>query len=136
MISSVFVSIILRGFNTKSNAWSNRLALVISRSSLSSIQHFCVSSGFLGLGGSFCLKSRLFEVSLSLFSYRLLNMLLSASLSLGNTHGLVENLLELRLVVTRVRIDVMSLQVVLQIQSLRVSISVGMESWLAEVRSH
>ena len=63
-------------------------------------------------------------------------MLLSSSLSLGNTHGLVKDLLKLRVVFSRVGIDVMSLQVVRLIQSLSISISVGVESWLAEVGGH
>ena len=43
-------------------------------------------------------------------------------------------LFELRLVISRVRVDVMGLQIVLQIQSLGVTVSIGVEHWLAEVQ--
>ena len=96
-----------------------------------------MSSGFLGFSGSsFVRKSRLLDVGLRLLLNSLLDIFLSTSLSLSNTHGLVENLLKLRVVVSRVGVDVMGLQVVLQVQSLSVSISVGVESWLAEERGH
>ena len=83
-----------------------------------------MSSSLLSFGSSLLVVSSLLLVGFSLLDGGLSDVLLPASLDLGDHHSMAEHLLQLGLVVSTVGVDVMSLQVGLPIQSLCVAITV------------